>query len=555
MENYKHYLWGRRFVVQTDNNAIMSMNKLENPAGRVARMLLKIQEYDFIFERISTQENAVADFWSRNESIIASLDIINIPKIDEIKFQQKIDPKLAHLTYKILKTPHKLTVTEQKCFIRDGVIFHKDTIRTALGTQTIHQVVIPERLKPHILADGHKPHFGHIRTYDTIRERYWWQNLYTEVGHYVKTCEKCMQFKQIGRVKPAPLQRNVTSSQCMAVISVDLIGPFRESKLGHRYALTILDNFSKYLQIYPLKGGTAKETAERILDYITVFGIPDKLLTDNSSSFRSELITELGNRLGIKRLFISPYNSQTNGQLERTHQQLKKTISIWCDEDKQWDIYLNLYAFLYNDQIHGTTKMKPSFVMFGHSVNTSLKPLEINTEISFNNVETFMDDKIKKLTEVRKQISENIEKSRIAQEKYQLKHAYLRKFNIGDKVYLQYEDKKRLLPKRIKYTGPFEVVAIHGEVGYTVKNLKEPNKPLKRIHVDRIIKYTERNERFQIPQEATSVKRDYSLELTKQGVTAELSSSEEDDIPLTYFVRKRIMRRVKNHRNRQYQNP
>ena len=65
------------------------------------------------------------------------------------------------------------------------------------------------------------------------------------------------------------------------MLSVDVMGPFIGSKRGERYILSVIDCFSKYLILVPLRDHTApsvsKALYERVIGY---FGCPRKFLSD-----------------------------------------------------------------------------------------------------------------------------------------------------------------------------------------------------------------------------------------------------------------------------------
>ena len=59
------YLDGARFVIQSDNAALSWLQRLENPAGRLARWALTLQKYDYTVVHKPGMQNKVADALSR----------------------------------------------------------------------------------------------------------------------------------------------------------------------------------------------------------------------------------------------------------------------------------------------------------------------------------------------------------------------------------------------------------------------------------------------------------------------------------------------------------
>ena len=80
----------------------------------------------------------------------------------------------------------------------------------------------------------------------------------------------------------------------MQVISMDLIGPMMEYPRGSRYALTILDHCTRWLEVYPLKDKTNKSVWNAFSEkFIPQHGVPEVYITDNGGEFiagRSSLL-------------------------------------------------------------------------------------------------------------------------------------------------------------------------------------------------------------------------------------------------------------------------
>ena len=52
----------------------------------------------------------------------------------------------------------------------------------------------------------------------------------------------------------------------------------------------MVDNFSKFFKLYALKDRTAITASRFVYDYCLVYGIPEKIYSDQGSSFRSKFI-------------------------------------------------------------------------------------------------------------------------------------------------------------------------------------------------------------------------------------------------------------------------
>lgn len=66
IKRFKEYLYGKEFVIQTDHKPLIYINHNRSNNDRIMRWSLLLQPYKFRIESIPGQENALADFLSRN---------------------------------------------------------------------------------------------------------------------------------------------------------------------------------------------------------------------------------------------------------------------------------------------------------------------------------------------------------------------------------------------------------------------------------------------------------------------------------------------------------
>ncbi len=74
-------------------------------------------------------------------------------------------------------------------------------------------------------------------------------------------------------------------------VSIDLTDMVAGAQ-GNRYVLTVLDHYSKYTKLYPLKTKNTEEVREAFQGFITDFGTPHTVLLDNGVEFTSHSFKE-----------------------------------------------------------------------------------------------------------------------------------------------------------------------------------------------------------------------------------------------------------------------
>ena len=65
---FKYYLYGREFVLQTDQQALSYLQTMKNSNGRLMRWVLTLQDYTFRVDYIKGSQNVGADLLSRCSS-------------------------------------------------------------------------------------------------------------------------------------------------------------------------------------------------------------------------------------------------------------------------------------------------------------------------------------------------------------------------------------------------------------------------------------------------------------------------------------------------------
>jgi hypothetical protein len=105
---------------------------------------------------------------------------------------------------------------------------------------------------------------------------------------------------------------------------------------------------------------------------ILPYGAPEKLLTDRGSEFK-EVMLEVNECLGVKKINTTAYHPQTDGEVERFNSTLKEQLRAACGLDHSaWDEKLPYILSAYNATPHPSTGEIPFFVMHGRDYKMPL---------------------------------------------------------------------------------------------------------------------------------------------------------------------------------------
>ena len=94
--------------------------------------------------------------------------------------------------------------------------------------------------------------------------------------------------------------------------------------------------------------------------------LPTLILSDEGSHFRSAIVTEVTEILGIQMNHASTKPTQAIGILERLHASIKTALKISRAERRSmWHKFFQITVMNYNTTYHGTLCCEPSTVFHG----------------------------------------------------------------------------------------------------------------------------------------------------------------------------------------------
>lgn len=335
IKQFKHYLLGNRFILRTDHKALLWLLNWKKPnTTQFCNWISELEIYDFEIQHRAGEKHSNADFMSRLEECGQC--------------------ELLHQDPKPKRNVKLLEYKEEKC--------------RKLSSSEFKKNFIPKSEIEEIILYYHKC-FGHVNSSHTenIMKRYHvWPNMSSDIAEVIGRCEVCNE-RKIGR----NLNNNKKSfhaDEAFKNVCIDIMGPV-ESVKGYKYILGIIDVFSRFIKLIPLKRITSKVVAEQIIkNWISIFGIPEQLHSDSGPQFKSEVFNEICKYFQIKQTHSMPYYHKGNGIIERAF----KTVEdmVYCltkDRKEDWVTILPLVEMGFrNTPKNGVT---PNEAIFGRNVN------------------------------------------------------------------------------------------------------------------------------------------------------------------------------------------
>lgn len=382
---FRIYLIGARFEIITDHKALTFLNTTPYLNARIIRWSIILQQYDFDVFHCKGKDNLVADFFSRNpqgrfESNVPttlSIDVLDtddlhnsrIVDCDVIEFEDDfLDSlrNLSHLQNEDSNIKNVLDKINENLYrdiyvVKENIWFRKDP------GLNVWQVVIPNTLKYKLIDCIHSK-LGHPGVYKTkmyIRQFYYWKSMNRDIKRFVVTCDLCQRVKDLN-VKMEGPHRLVQFDKPSDLICVDFYGPLPRSVGGFEYIFVVLDAFSKYVKLYPIRKATTDTVLKRLFnDYIPEMGVPVRILADHGTQFTSSKWSRKLGQSGIRVVYSSIRHPQSN-PAERVMRELGRLFRILCsDKHTRWARHLSDIEWFLNVTTHFSTGFSPLELHFG----------------------------------------------------------------------------------------------------------------------------------------------------------------------------------------------
>lgn len=154
--------------------------------------------------------------------------------------------------------------------------------------------------------------------------------------------------------------KHVISTKPLEMVLVDLYGPLPRGCYQYVNIFVVVDNFTRYVKLYPFDKSNAKNCLSKITaDYVPNYGIPGPIISDHGKQFVSHVWQNGLIKIGVKVKKSIVYHPQSN-PAERVMRELGRFFRTYCSERyANWPKYVPYIEWVLNNVRHESTRHTP----------------------------------------------------------------------------------------------------------------------------------------------------------------------------------------------------
>ena len=477
LTHFHAYVYGNKVIIYSDHRALHWLRKMKEPTGKLARWILRLEEYNYevihkpgklmahvdaLSRQTPVKAIFVSGFWTKDDFVAAQKQDYAISLVQNwLRNGQKPD-KVPENADSTLKT---LYLIYDKLLLDDDLLFRFWFDSTG---EEVKQIVVPAILRLEVLQKVHTSigHMGIKKTFNAIQDQFYWPRFYNDTELFVNSCPVCLRNKEVPRPR-YPLKPIEVVPIPFYMIGMDIIGPMKVTTRNNRYILSVIDYFTKFGEAVALPDAKS-ETISRVLEEIFArHGMPTVLLSDQGSNMESHVIKSVCKLFNIEKRHTTAYHPQCDGLVEKFNGTIKTLLRTCLDRDRnsQWDEHLNFALLASRVTKNESTGFSPFELLYG-------RPPRLPTFVQPDNQPMFWSPaeeqkyiaNLRRRTEIlQEKTAENIQAAQAHQKRnYDIRYRADRAkdLKVGDFVLIKNNRARGLDPK---YLGPFQIIRRFGE--------------------------------------------------------------------------------------------
>ena len=193
--------------------------------------------------RVKGEHNEIADCLSRPPDVNAVFQNWKTVDLTEIVIAQSSDHNLTALIH---NSPANLNCVQIKVPDSDSLIW----VDISTGAAC---VLVPECMRKRVFGQIHNlSHPGGKASINLIKDRFYWENMKRDINRFAQNCVACQKAKAQHH-NVTLLQQFKLPNQQFYSVHCDLVGKLPTTIDGFQYLLTIIDRYTRHLEVSPVE--------------------------------------------------------------------------------------------------------------------------------------------------------------------------------------------------------------------------------------------------------------------------------------------------------------
>lgn len=216
---------------------------------------------------------------------------------------------------------------------------------------------------------------GHLsveKTLERIKRNYWFASMRRFVTKYVKACLNCAYYKHVAGKRQGKLHPIEKTPVPFHTLHIDHVGPFETSRKRNKFILVVVNAFTKFTIIEPVKSQKVCYVIKIITNLIYLFGVPSRVISDRGTAFTSQAFRMFCNTYGIKHVLNAVATPRANAQCERYNKTIVQALATTTAgrDPRDWDTFIKQVQSALNTTHNKSINTTPMKAFIGCEVRS-----------------------------------------------------------------------------------------------------------------------------------------------------------------------------------------
>ena len=258
---------------------------------------------------------------------------------------------------------------------------------------------------------GRQGHFGVKRTLYSLKKLYPDSDITKEeVADFIKSCCICQKYNYPAEMSKPPILKSLRADTHRSVIAWDTLEVVLNAK-GDRYLIVVVNLFTRFVHLYPVKTKTAKDVAMCILQYFASYGLMDIMHSDPGSEFCNDVVKVLLEWLGVGQSITLVNNPQADG-VERVNKEVMKLLKMLVADERLKDNWSDFNVLPWvqiqlNSWVNSATGYSPFELQYG-SVDVDYNSFPLDSPSEANAFVTMIGENLKLIRKISREIQQEV---------------------------------------------------------------------------------------------------------------------------------------------------